>query len=384
MIIRILTAIISVIGGIYGYKSLIDFSLNQAKQFVLASSINAGIFVITAAVLSINKQKFIKGNRGFIQLFIASFLTVLIFVLIILLYVVTNQEYLFLLLLFMFSQLFFVVNFRRGVFNQYKNIDLYWRIQFLASITRLALLLLLNYFFFVSAINLVVIYVIITFQVAWLNTNGKLLSEINYIFSSAMFHWDKIFRSVIINKTYLKVVNGIFRSNRTFMETGLIPIYASLFLVESKSSTILLFAPFISATNNLFRTVFYKIDLMYKLSNKTHVFIFSLFVLLCFDNRISKLFSGISFSYFFEKSLENDLIQTVFLYFLLLIPTLGYAKIEIMDSRSLFLFYKIFIVLLCFSLLFLKWVNVEYEFYFYIVPLIISFTLLALSKSRFT
>ena len=89
MIIRILTAIISVIGGIYGYKSLIDFSLNQAKQFVLASSINAGIFVITAAVLSINKQKFIKGNRGFIQLFIASFLTVLIFVLIILLYVVS-------------------------------------------------------------------------------------------------------------------------------------------------------------------------------------------------------------------------------------------------------------------------------------------------------
>ena len=194
-------------------------------------------------------------------------------------FIVTKIAVFILLLLFIIAQLFLVINFRSGTFNQYLNIDYYWRIQLYAALTRLLLLVILSNVAHVSAINLVLTYVIISILVAYLNTKGKILSELKYIFSNLALsslsrRYAKIFEIVVKN-----ALNGIFRSNRSFMETNLLPIYASAFLPKSISNNILLFAPFISATNNFYRTIIYKLDLRLRPSLSLAVFSYVLFIL---------------------------------------------------------------------------------------------------------
>jgi len=375
--------VISFLSGIIGFNLSVVQNGELTHLYIYSLSISIFVQILSSSVLNykknaiISRSKYYYDIRNAILQFIFSNIIIVYAVVISISYLL-NEEFnkLFLLI---FLQLIFsyfqILSFHKSIYYQLKNLEFFFKIQFLGTTVRAIIILIMIYFLKFSFWGLIF---------------GNIFSSfIIYLLYNLKFRdvWNnyKLGYKKIYFIPYIFKLDGILRSYRVYSEAWMVTTVVSLLnilkFMSPKELDLINFAvPYINSISVQFRQLFLKFsrESYLKVLNKTKfIFTYSLLIPLAFLYLFKEKFILLLLKHHYISLVNvfnQDFLNLISLQLFLLPLTLGYSYIDYANKGIYYKFLKfqisIFLMLLIVvTLIFLLFKSPHLIIIFPLVPL---------------
>lgn len=366
-----LTSIISVTSGLVGFNMAFIQDKELAPLYIYSLSVSFLFQIISSSVLNYKKSailtwfKYQFNIRNSIMQFL--FLNTIIVLgsfafFDFLTHEVVNKLMLLILLQLVFSYMQ-VITFNNSIFHQLKNLEIFLKVNFVASIIRGLLIFILLFYFELSFWSLVLANIASAFTISLLYGIKLKQLRVNYGLGLKRIRYvSNIFK-----------LEGYLRSYRMYSEPWLLTLLISLLnifkLLKPSEMDMLNFAmPYLNSISNQFRQLFIKFErsaytgTLSKFKFSITYLPFLLFVCVFLFRDIIMSLSKIYFPASSSLFLDSNFLLLIALQLLILPLTLGYSYIDYAKKSKYYKFLTyatVTLIALVLSVLFV------YKFFFF-------------------
>ena len=370
-IYSLLTSIISVTSGLVGFNMAFIQDKELAPLYIYSLSVSFLFQIISSSVLNYKKSailtrfKYQFNIRNSIMQFL--FLNTIIVLgsfafFDFLTHEVVNKLMLLILLQLVFSYMQ-VITFNNSIFHQLKNLEIFLKVNFVASIIRGLLIFILLFYFELSFWSLVLANIASAFTISLLYGIKLKQLRVNYGLGLKRIRYvSNIFK-----------LEGYLRSYRMYSEPWLLTLLISLLnifkLLKPSEMDMLNFAmPYLNSISNQFRQLFIKFErsaytgTLSKFKFSITYLPFLLFVCVFLFRDIIMSLSKIYFPASSSLFLDSNFLLLIALQLLILPLTLGYSYIDYAKKSKYYKFLTyatVTLIALVLSVLFV------YKFFFF-------------------